>query len=80
MTERDWGIALTETPEAVWPISEEGARETAKAMPGRWIIYSRPRYRIPPWERELAEPRRVPGARRSAITNRYITREGENRD
>lgn len=41
--EPEWGIAHVATPGSVWPLSEDGARETAAIEPGQWIIYSRPK-------------------------------------
>ena len=41
--EPEWGIAHVATPGSVWPLSEDGARETAAIEPGRRIIYSRPK-------------------------------------
>lgn len=41
--EQEWGIAHVATPGSVWPLSEDGARETAAIEPGQWIIYSRPK-------------------------------------
>lgn len=47
--EPEWGIANAKTPDKVWPLSEEGARETAAAEPGQWIIYSRPKTVVHEW-------------------------------
>lgn len=47
--EPEWGIANAKTPDRVWPLSEEGARETAAAEPGQWIIYSRPKTVVHEW-------------------------------
>ena len=57
--EPEWGIANAKTPDKVWALSEEGARETAAAEPGQWIIYSRPKTVVHEWvpvKQEGAEP------------------------
>ncbi|UTT53791.1 hypothetical protein [Microbacterium maritypicum] len=63
--EPEWGIANAKTPDKVWALSEEGARETAAAEPGQWIIYSRPKTVVHEWvpvKQEGASPSGLPVA------------------
>lgn len=63
--EPEWGIANAKTPDKVWPLSEEGARATAAAEPGQWIIYSRPKTVVHEWvpvKQEGASPSGLPVA------------------